>query len=119
MSNFNTVVSAIAASDLSGKEGVLLKLTSTGVDVAGASDVVIGSLIRGAVAGAAVAVFLSHANGLAFVQVGNDTAIAIGDALDQAANGQVVKHTTGTVVGYAWEAAPAGSSNGQIRALFI
>ena len=119
MSNFNTVVSAIAASDLSGKEGVLLKLTSTGVDVAGATDAVIGTLTRGAVAGAAVAVFLSHANGLTYRQVGNDTAIAIGDSLDQAANGQVVKHTTGTIVAYAWEAAPAGSSNGQIRALFI
>ena len=119
MSNFHTVVSAIAASDLSGKEGVLLKLTATGVTAAGASDVVIGTLIRGAVAGQAVAVFLSRANGLSFVQVGNDTAIAIGDPLEQAANGQVVKRSTGTIVGYAWEAAPANSSNGQIRALFI
>lgn len=119
MSNFNTVVSAIAASDLSGKEGVLLKLTATGVTTAGASDVVIGTLTRGAEAGYAVAVFLNRANGLAFAQVGNDTAIAIGDALAQAANGQVVKHTTGAIVGYAWEAAPAGSTNGQIRVLFI
>ena len=50
--NYNTVVSAIAASDLSGKEGVLLKITAAGVDVAGASDLVIGTLIRGAAIGA-------------------------------------------------------------------
>jgi len=118
--NYNTVVSAIAASDLSGKEGVLLKITATGVDVAGASDLVIGTLVRGAVTGAAAAVFLTKANGLSFAQVGNATAIASGDLLEQSANGTLVKKTTGASVAIAWESAPAGSNGGgQIRVLFI
>ena len=123
--NTNTVISAIAASDLRGLEGSTLKLTSTGVDLAGAADLVIGTLLRGANVGEAVGVFLRKANGLAFVKVGNDTAIAIGDALDAAANGAVVKHAAGTIVGYAWEACGAGSSGGdgagqaQIRALLV
>ncbi len=123
--NTNTVISAIAASDLGGLEGSTLKLTSTGVDIAGATDLVIGTLVRGANTGEAVAVFLRNANGLSFVKIGNDTAIAIGDALDSAANGAVVKHTSGTIIGYAWEAVGAGSSGGdgagqaQIRALLV
>lgn len=114
--NTGHVVSAIAAEDLSGKEFTLVKLTSTGVAVAGATDKIIGSVIRGAVTGQAVAVFLVK-NGLQFVTVGNGTAISIGDELEQAANGTVVKKTSGTAVGVAWEAAPAGSATGKIRAI--
>jgi hypothetical protein len=117
MSNFNNVISGIAASDLSGKESFALKLTSGGWDIAGATDRVLGTCERGAVAGAAVAVFLTK-QGPRFIQVGNATAIAIGDELEQAAGGFLVKKTTGAAVGVAIEAAPAGSNNGgQIRAI--
>jgi predicted RecA/RadA family phage recombinase len=114
--NTGHVVSAVAAEDLSGKEFALVKLTSTGVAVAGASDKIIGTVIRGAAAGHAVAVFLVK-NGLQFVTVGNNTAIAVGEELEQAANGTVVKKTTGTAVGVAWEAAPANANTGKIRAI--
>jgi hypothetical protein len=117
--NYNSVISGLAASDLSGKEHVSVKLTSTGFDVAGASDRSVGTLIRGAVTGYAVDVFLK-ANGLRFVQVGNATAIAIGDELEAAANGTFVKKTSGTAVALAFEAAPASSNNGgMIRAILI
>lgn len=118
--NFNPVVSLPAAADLSGKEHVSLKLTATGVDVAGAADVVIGTLLRGAATGKAVDVFLTKGHGLRFVQVGNSTAIPVGGLLEQAANGTYVLKTTGTTAGYAVEAAPANSNGGgMIRAIII
>lgn len=118
--NFNPVVSFPAAVDLSGKEHVSLKLTATGVDIAGASDVVIGTLLRGATAGKAADVFLTKGNGLRFVQVGNTTAIPVGSLLEQAANGTYVLKTTGATAGYAVEAAPANSNGGgMIRAIII
>lgn len=118
--NFNTVVSLPAAVDLTGKEHVSLKLTSTGVDIAGASDTVIGTLLRGAAIGRAVDVFLTKGNGLRYVQVGNATAIPVGGLLEQAASGTYVLKTTGTVAGYAVEAAPANSNGGgMIRAIIL
>jgi hypothetical protein len=117
--NFNNVVSGNAASDLSGKEDLALKLTATGFDLAGATDRVIGTLLRGAVAGKAVDVFLNKI-GLRYVAVGNATAIAIGDELEQAAGGTFVKKTTGAVAALAFEAAPANSNNGgKIRAILL
>jgi hypothetical protein len=118
--NYNTVVSLPAAVDLSGQEHTAVKLTSSGVDIAGASDAVIGTVIRGAAAGRAVDVFLSKGNGLRFVRVGNATAIPMASALEQAANGTFVVKTTGTTAGYAVEAAPAGSNGGgMIRAIIL
>jgi hypothetical protein len=118
--NYNNVVSFPAAVDLSGKEHVSVKLTSSGVDIAGASDVVIGTLIRGAVTGKAVDVFLSKGNGFRFVQVGNPAAIPVGSALEQAANGTFVLKTTGAIAGYAVEAAPLNSNGGgMIRAIIL
>jgi hypothetical protein len=119
MSNFNNVISGIAASDLSGKENFALKLTATGWDIAGASDRVLGTCERGAVAGAAVAIYLNK-QGPRFIQIGNATAIAIGDELEQAAGGYLVKKNTGAAVAVAIEAAPASSNNGgQIRAILL
>ena len=118
--NYNTVVSLPAAVDLSGQEHTAVKLTASGVDIAGASDTVIGTVIRGAVAGRAVDVFLSKGNGLRFVRVGNATAIPVASALEQAANGTFVLKTTGTTAGYAVEAAPSGSNGGgMIRAIIL
>lgn len=128
--NFNTVVSLPAAADLRGKEHVSLQLTSTGVNIAGASDVVIGTLLRGAEAGKAVDVFLTKGNGLRYVQVGEagatpSVAIVVGDALKQSAAGTYTKRVlpadaSTTIAGYAVEAAPAGSNNGgMIRAIIL
>jgi hypothetical protein len=118
--NYNTVVSLPAAADLRGKEHVSLKLTATGVDIAGASDVVIGTLLRGATVGNAADVFLTKGNGLRYVQIGNGTAIPMGSLLEQAANGTYVLKTTGATAGYAVEAAPTNSNGGgMIRAIIL
>ncbi len=89
--NTNTVISGIAAEDLSGKEHFSVKLTATGLALAGAADRVIGTILRGAAIDKAVDIFLRGFNGLAFVQIGNDTAIAIADELEQTAGGKYIK----------------------------
>jgi hypothetical protein len=101
--NVNPVVSADAAVDLSGKEYVGVKLTSAGIDIAGAADRRIGTLLRGAVAGAAVAVHLDKANGIQFAKIGTSTALTRGDELEQGANGVLNKKSSGTAVALAWE----------------
>jgi hypothetical protein len=117
--NFNNVVSLPAAADLRGKEHTAVRLTATGVNIAGASDRVIGTVIRGANTGDAADVFLK-AEGLRYVRVGNATAIAIADELEQAANGEYVKKTTGATAALALEAAPANSNGGgMIRAILL
>jgi len=121
--NFNNVVSLPAAADFSAVENASVKLTSAGVQLAGASDRVIGTVIRAAaqpfVAGKACDVFL-RGNGFHYVRVGNATAIAIGDELEQAAGGLFVKKTTGAAAALAIEAAPANSNGGgQIRAILL
>lgn len=117
--NFNNVVSLPAAVNLGGLEHTAVKLTASGVDIAGAADRVIGTVVRGAAAGSAVDVFLK-AEGLRYVRVGNATAIAIGDELEQAASGTYVKKTTGTAAALAVEAAPANSNGGgMIRAILL
>lgn len=117
--NYNNVVSGIAAAALGGLEHSAVKLTSAGIDIAGSADRAIGTLVRGAAAGAAVDVFLKF-NGLRFARVGNSTAIAIGDELEAGSNGTFVKKTTGTAAALAWEAAPSGSNGGgMIRVILL
>lgn len=90
--NTNNVISNVAAADLSGLEHRSVKLTSTGINIAGGADLVIGTLLRGAAAGKGVDIFLAGKfNGLHFVTVGDDTAITIGDALEQLASGKFAK----------------------------
>jgi hypothetical protein len=117
--NYNNVVSLPAAVNLGGLEHTAVKLTASGVDIAGAADRVIGTVVRGAAAGRAADVFLK-ANGINFVRVGNATAIAVGDELEQAASGTFVKKTTGAAAALAVEAAPANSNGGgMIRAILL
>lgn len=117
--NFNNVISLPAAANLGGLEHTAVKLTASGVDIAGATDRVIGTVIRGAAIGSAVDVFLK-AEGTRFVRVGNATAIAVGDELEQAASGSFVKKTTGAAAALAIEAAPASSNGGgMIRAILL
>lgn len=117
--NFNNVVSLPAAVNLAGAEHTAVKLTASGVEIAAAADRVIGTVIRGAAAGSAVDVFLK-AEGLRFVRVGNGTAIAVGDELEQAAGGTYQKKTTGATAALAVEAAPPNSNGGgMIRAILL
>lgn len=117
--NYNNVISLPAAVNLGGLEHTSVKLTASGVDIAGATDRVIGTVVRGAAIGSAADVFLKY-EGLRFVRVGNATAIALGDELEQAAAGTFVKKTTGTVAALALEAAPAASNGGgMIRAILL
>lgn len=116
--NTNNVISNIAAADLSGKEYRAVKLTATGLDLAGAGDKVIGTILRGNTSAKAVDIHLvGVASGLHFVSLGNNTAIAIGDEIAQATGGVFVKKTNETAAGLAWEAAPGNSSGGAIRAI--
>jgi len=98
--NTNNVISNVAAADLRGLEHRAVRLTSTGINIAGGADLVIGTLLRGAESGKGVDVFLAgRFNGLHFVEVGNNTAILIGDLLEQIASGRFVKRydRSGTV----------------------
>ena len=122
--NFNTVVSLPAAEDFGGLENTAVKLTATGVATASATtDRVIGTVIRAAsqpfAVGKACDVFLKG-NGFHYVRIGNTTAIAVGDELEQAAGGTFVKKVSGTPVAVAVEGAIAGSNNGgQIRVILL
>jgi len=81
--NFNTVVSAIAATDLSGLENLAVTLTAEGVQVANAADRAIGIIVRGCGPGEAAGIFLTAANGLSYVGVADNNAINIGDELER------------------------------------
>lgn len=117
--NYNNVISLPAAVNLGGLEHTAVKLTAAGIDIAAASDRVIGTVVRGAAAGAAADVFLKH-EGARYVRIGNASAILPGDELEQAASGTYVKKTTGAAAALALEAAPAGSNGGgMIRAILL
>lgn len=126
--NDNIVVSKNVAADLSGKEGYLVKLTSTGLALAGASDRHIGVLRRGndvpqvgqSAVGLSAAVALVNGYHVDFAQIGATTAaIAIGDELQIGTSaGTLVPKTSGTAVALAWDSA-SSASGGQIRVLFI
>ena len=102
--NTNTVISLPVAADLSAAtcENASVKLTSTGIDIAGTGDYVIGTLLQGntypavgqSAVGMAADVFLTAGNGLHFVRIGNSTAIATGDELMQTASGAFAKRAT-------------------------
>lgn len=90
--NTNNVISGIAAADLSGKEYLAVRVTSTGLALAGVLDVAIGTILRGATTGRAVDIFLAgRFNGLHYITCGNATAIDAGDLLEAVAGGKYVK----------------------------
>jgi hypothetical protein len=101
--NTNLVVSLNAATgaDLAGKEGVRVKLVATGIDIAGAGDRAIGTLVRGPLkdtVNGACAVFL-FSNGLHYGVIANATAIDPGDLLEAAAAGKVRKLAARAITG--------------------
>jgi len=79
------------------------KMTAAGVDYAGASDIGIGTLQAGDLNRIQVTI-LPFGIGLHFATMGNGTDIAIGDALEPAAAGKLVKKVAGPTVAIALEA---------------
>jgi hypothetical protein len=113
--NSYNVISENADVDMAEHVGVVF--TATGVTPWAANSVlnkVAGTNIHPAKAGKAAGVALRHAFGLHYVTVADATAIAAGDELDLAANGQVVKAAGGTKVGIARE--PSTEAGSIIRA---
>jgi len=101
--NINPVITLPVAADLSAYSHVGVKLTSTGINLAAPGDRVIGTMIRGnsvaantgdTVIGRAAAVQLATGNGLHFITVGNNVAIAMGDELEQWPSGRYCKRGT-------------------------
>ena len=102
--NPNTVISLPVSADLSAYSHVAVKLTSTGLALAGVQDLPIGQMIRGnsaaansgdAVIGRAAAVFLNRSVGLHFITLGaNSAAIASGDELIAGASGTHLNRPT-------------------------
>jgi hypothetical protein len=128
--NTNNVVSQVAAADLSGKEHRLVKLTSTGIDIAASTDRIIGTLMRAAPhqeaggnapIGKAVDVFLVKSHFVAYVTLGaTSAAIALGDGLvpDPANPGKVIPGSSNPIA-LAWQALAAGADGTIINALFL
>lgn len=109
--NTHNVVSLPVAADLSSYSDVAVKLTSTGINLAGPGDRIIGTMIRGNNAPAigqvvgtnfspAADVFLVGSNGFNNITIGSNAAINVADFLEQGANGTIQKQSsrTGTYV---------------------
>jgi hypothetical protein len=125
--NTNNVVSAPGAADLSGKEHFVVKMTSTGVNLATSADaaILLGTLHRaaprqedGVYIGKAVAVFRRYA-GVHYAVIGNSSAAVAQGAtlgLDAANPGKLVPG--GTAVAVAWDAFTA-ADGAIVRVVFI
>ncbi len=115
--NQNNVISLPANAALSAY--TLVKVLATGkVDVAGAADKVIGSVLVDCdpATGKGIAdIHLTNGTGVMYVTVGNATAIAVGDEVEQLASGKIGKFVAGTKVGVALQ--PATSADTIIRVL--
>jgi hypothetical protein len=124
--NTNNVVSAPAASNLTGKEFFVVKMTATGIDIAATGDTIVGTLLRAQVyqedgnyVGKSVAVFRRYA-GIHYAVIGASTAaVAQGAtlAIDGANPGRLIPSGTG-VVAIAWDAFTA-VNGGIVRVAFI
>lgn len=125
--NTNNVVSAPAASNLTGKEFHCVKMTATGIDIATSADgaILVGTLMRaqpyqedGVYIGKSVAVFRRYA-GVHYAAIGaSSAAVAQGATLglDAANPGKLIPG--GTAVAVAWDAFTA-VSGGIVRVVFI
>lgn len=111
MNSYN-VISENADTDITAH--ILVKFTATGVAIAGTGDNVCGTNLNDVLLGKAASVALRKAFGLHYVTVGNATAIAAGDELEQLAAGKVGKFAAGTKIGIARE--PSTASGSIIRA---
>lgn len=82
----------------------LVKMTAGGVAYNGAGDTPLGTLLPGDPGGQTQAALQTLDNGIHFATIGNGTDIAVGDQLQAAADGKVVKRTTGPLLAIALEA---------------
>jgi len=98
--NINPVISLPVAADLSAYSHVGVKLTSTGIALAGPGDRTIGTMIRGnavaantgdTVIGRMAAVQLAQGTGLHFITLAATTAVAMADELEQWPGGRYAK----------------------------
>ncbi len=126
--NTNTVISLPVSADLSAYSDVAVKLTSTGLALAGPTDRSIGTLLigndapqAGQTVGSAFGVgtvFLSAGNGIHFVTIGNSGAWVMGDELEQWPSGRFstiggVLTGTGSDTGDTVNITNHGFTNGQ------
>lgn len=125
--NTNNVVSQVQAADMAGKEHQLVKLTSTGINIAASTDRNIGTLMRagtkqesGSAVGIACDVFLTKGGYVAYAVLGaTSAAIAMGAGLipDAANPGRLVPSETNPIA-LAWQAM-TGAHGSIMRVLFI
>jgi len=124
--NTNNVVSQVVAADLSGKEHLLVKLTSTGINIAASTDRIIGTLMRGNVkkesgsaVGLACDVFLTGGFLHYAVLGATSAAIAMGAGLipDPDNNGHMIPSESDPIA-IAWQAI-TGAHGSVLRALFL
>lgn len=127
--NTNNVVSAPVAADLSGgKEDLLVKMTSTGINIAASTDRIIGTLRRGNVkpldgasaVGLACDVYLVKSSFISYAVLGaTSAAIALGAGLiaDSANPGMLVPSESNSIA-IAWQAI-TGSTGAKLRVLFL
>jgi hypothetical protein len=114
--NRNTVWSFPAsATDL--KPFRRVKAGSTGIAYAGATDVALGTLLPGDPGNEDNSAVLDLTTGLHFATIGNSTDVAVGDLLQPAADGKLVKQTTGPAVAVALEACT--DTDDQIRVKYL
>jgi hypothetical protein len=117
--NQNSIISLPANAALTAYTNV--KLLATGkVDLAGATDKVIGVVLQDCdpATGRNIAdIHLINGTGIMYQTVGNATAIAVGDEVEQVAGGTIGKYTTGTKVGVALQACSASGAGSIIRVL--
>lgn len=127
--NFNNVVSAPQAADLSGKENQTVKMTSTGINISAFGDTgrTIGTLRRahpkqwtGSAVGLAVDVYLNKGH-ISYATLGNTSAaIATGAGLIVDTNnpGKLVPSETASVA-IAWQATAGAADGTQIQVLWL
>lgn len=114
--NVNPVFSVPAsATDL--KPFRRVKITSSGAAYAGADDAAVGTLLPGDPGNADHAAVQDLTLGLHFATIGNGTDVAVGDLLQPAADGKLVKQTTGKAVAVALEACT--DADDQIRVKYL
>lgn len=126
--NTNNVISLKAAGDLTGKEYLAIKLTSTGADIATSSDgaVMVGTMIRampkqedGVYLGKAIAV-LRRYTGVHYAKIGaSSAAVAVGATLAlDAANAGYLVPSGSNVVAVSVDAFTA-AHNATVRVIFV
>jgi hypothetical protein len=111
MNSYN-VISENSDTDLTAHR--LVKFTATGVAYAGVTDNPVGTTLNDTLLGKEAGVALKKNFGIHFVTVADATAIVAGDELELAANGQVIKASSGRRVGVARE--PSTEAGSIIRA---